>query len=455
MSVLGRVLTLVEAINPGVTPWLTSPGTAHLIGECAFRFLGMRRKREDVSFLKVERVLVIRLDEIGDLINSTPFLRELRRNLPRASITLVVKPAVRDLVERCPYVNEVVTYDWSTPLHRQDLHRHERALRLAWQHLWRRRFDLAIVPRWDTDYYHAQFVAYFSGARWRMTYSEGVTEEKRLLNAGLNRLFTHVFNSETIEHEVQRSLGVIRFLGGTIEDDRLELWIGEEDQAFVKRTLESYGVHRNDVLIALGPGAGSPKRMWPVTKFLELSDWVIQQTNIRIIVLGGQGEESLGQLLHCHLGERVINMVGRTTLRQAGALLKRCQLFVGNDAGPMHLAAAAGVPVVEISCHPRDGSPHHYNSPVRFRAWGVPHHVLQPETAVSPCIGACNANHAHCIETISVDQVKEAALAQLTQNTESIIFHTHSANGTQNQEVLAVDTIPAVGHRLSAALEGE
>jgi len=392
----------------------SSPRTATTLGEPLFRMLGLRRAREEMHLSRVGAALVVRLDEIGDVVMTTPFLRELRRNMSAAWITLVVKPELYNLVELCPYVNEVLTYDSRTHDRPHTLRRHGRALRLAWQHLWRRRFELAILPRWDADRYGA-FVLYFSGAPWRVGYSEKVTEEKSRTNAGCNRLFSHLLDDTRPKHEVEHNLDVIRFVGGTVQDERLEMWLEERDGVFAEDTWKSHGVRPNDLLIAFGPGAGAPKRMWPLSGFLDLGDCLRRELQSRIVVLGGQGDKPLGEELERHLGKTVINLAGRTTLRQSEALLKRCQLLVGNDSGPMHLAAAAGVPVVEISCHPRDGSPSHYNSPTRFGPWGVPNRILQPMTALDPCAGACTAPRAHCITSVSFEQAKEAVVAELSR----------------------------------------
>ncbi|MEM1995641.1 MAG: glycosyltransferase family 9 protein [Thermoplasmatales archaeon] len=361
----------------------------------------------DFDLSQVKRVLVIRLDEIGDVVMTTPFLRELRRNLPDAWITLVVKPQVYNLVELCPYVNEVLTYDWSTNRYLRPLQRHWRALKLARQHLWQRHFDLAIIPRWDADHYHATFVAYFSGAPWRVGYSENVNDRKQRLNGGFDHLLTRVLNDNTVKHEVEHNLEVICFLGGEVREDRLELWLGEEDEAFAERVLKSHGVRDGEPLIAFAPGAGAPKRMWPISNFIELGAWLKREYNAYIVAVGRPGEEQLGQELQRRLGDRAINVVGQTTLRQTAALLKCCQLFVGNDAGPMHLAAAAGVPVVEISCHPLNGSPLHPDSPECFGPWGVPHVVLQLEKPLAPCSEGCEAAQAHCILGVTVARVKD------------------------------------------------
>jgi len=81
----------------------------------------------------------------------------------------------------------------------------------------------------------------------------------------------------------------------------------------------------------------------------------------------------------------------------------------------MHLAAAERVPVIEISCHPLNGSPLHPNSPRRFSPWRVPHRVIQPRKAIAFCSNGCTSAQAHCILDITVEQMKEAVVALLSQ----------------------------------------
>lgn len=387
---------------------LASPRAALLFGEPFFWLLGMRWKKRTVDLMNVSRVLLVRLDEIGDVVMTSSFLRELRRNLPNVWITLVVKPAVHNLVELCPYVNEVLAYEWRTSGRFAEQRRHGRALRLSLRYLWRNRFDLAILPRWDADYYHGTFLTYFSGAPRRVGYSANVSKSKQRLYSGLDCLLSHKLEDSDPKHEIEHNLDVIRFLGGKVQEDQLELWLGEDDETFAEKVLSSNGVHPKDLLLAFGLGAGSKRRMWPIDNFVKIGRWLREEYNTRIVAAGGKGEESLGQEIHHQLGEAVINTTGRTTLRQTAALLKRCHLYVGNDAGPMHLAAAARIPVIEISCHPVQGSVVHVNSPRRFGPWGVPHLVLQPQKPLAPCSDGCSATEAHCILNVGVAQVKEA-----------------------------------------------
>ena len=419
MRVLDKPKIFAKSVAQCVLSLLTSPEIARLIGEPFFWMMGRRKKILEIDLSQVKRVLVVRLDKVGDVVLTTPLLRELRRNLVDAWITLVVNPQVYNLVELCPYVDEVLTYDWKVDGRCVYLQRHWRALWLAWCCLWRRRFDLAILPRWDVDNYHGTFILYFSGAPWRVGYSENINSQKKRLNSGFDSLLTHPLQDSTIKHDVEHNLDVIRFLGGRVQDDRLELWLGKEDEAFADETLGDHGVKPGDLLIAFCPGAGEPKRRWPVSRYTELGLWLQRKYRACLVIIGGPGEEVLGWELLQELGSSpIINIVGRTTLRQTVAFLKRCSLYIGNDTGPMHMAAAVGVPIVELSCHPVSGAPYSVNSPLRFRPWRDNHIVIQPERPLPPCEDECIADQPHCILSITVEQVKEAVAEQLKSTKE-------------------------------------
>ena len=409
---------------------VTSVGFATTVGRPLYRLAGQRPGSRPKRLHELKRVLVVRVDEIGDVVLTSPLLRELRRNLPDADVTLVVKPGVRNLVERCPHVDRVLTYDdvagreFAVALDREDrlgldgaevsglfgrLKRHRRALRLARRHLWRRRLDLALLPRWARDRYHGVFVTYFSGAARRVGYSETVTPAKQEMNAGEDRLFTRVLGTDSVRHEVERGLDLLRELGGEVRDEHLELWTDEEDRAAAARLFEEHDVEPGDTVVALGIGAGSQRRVWPLPRFAEVAGVLRARHGARFVLLGSAEDRVLGETFERHTGFDVVNLVGRTTLREAAAILQRCDLYVGNDTGVMHLAAAAGLPVVEISCHPQSGSPEHDHSPERFGPWGVERRVLRPAEPLPPCTDGCSGRVAHCITAITVDQVLEAS----------------------------------------------
>ncbi len=404
---------IIRSLPNHVSGWLVRRLTSLLVrmvqcmGQLLFWWKGWKREKQELHVSKVKRALVVRLDEIGDAAMNSAFLRELRRLLPGARITLVVKPIVHDLVEFCPHVDEVLVYEPGAHRLARPFLLPWRGLRMASRHLWPRHFDLAIVPRWDIDNTYASFLAFLSGARRRVGYSESVNPRKSRLNCGFDRLFTQLLRDAALRHEVERGLEVVRFLGGAVQQDCLELWLTNEDDVYAREVLEKNGVRPGEVCVAFGPSGGhSNLRQWPFQNFVELGNRLLAgKACSRILIVGGPGEEDLGRQLREEIGPQVINVVGNS-LRQMGALLKQCHLYVGTDTGPMHVAAAAGTPVVALF-----GS----SCPHRFGPWGRGHAIVWHALPCSPCFdtyhrvrcSVCIFDQPQCIQGIAVDEVEQ------------------------------------------------
>jgi ADP-heptose:LPS heptosyltransferase len=343
------------------------------------------------------------------MVLMTPFLRELRRSNPSAWITMVTDPRFMNLVELCPYVNEMLTFDPRFGGRMGRLQLHSRALRLALTHLWPRKFDLALLPRWDVDYYYSTFVAYFSRAPRRVGYSENVSPLKHDSNRNYDCLLTRTLDDRAPKHEVERNLDFLREVGGIDSEDGLELWLSEEDRDLARKALTLRGIRHGDLVIGIAPGAGHPKRIWPIGRFIEIGRFLQREHGARLLIVGGTEDRDRTFRLQEELGSAAVGFSGEMTLRQTAALLEQTQLMVANDSGPMHLAAAAGAAILEISCHPVAGDPSHANSPVRFHPWTKQYAVLQPTEPIEPCTSACEWHVAHCILGVSLDAAKTAA----------------------------------------------
>jgi ADP-heptose:LPS heptosyltransferase len=395
--------------------WITSPKVTRAVTG-PLLYGGVRTAASDIPIQDAGSILVVRLDAIGDLVLMSPFLRELRRLNPNAWITLVVDARFVNLVELCPFINEVLAFEPRRRFGFGKLELHIRALRLARQHLWQRQFDLALLPRWDIDYFHSAFVAYFSGALCRVGYSENVIPLKQQHDRGLDILFTRTLDDRTSKHDVERNLDFLGEVGGMIADDRLELWLSDDDRETARAALTSRGVTGNDLLVGIAPGAGHPKRVWPLCRFIDVGRFLQQECGARLLIIGGPEDRESALQLQENLGTSAVSFAGEMTFRQTGALLEHVPLVVANDSAPMHLAAAAGAAVVDISCHPTSGDPLHSNSPVRFHPWVEEYAVLQPPQAAEPCTCGCEWHEAHCILGISVASVREASRTLLARS---------------------------------------
>jgi ADP-heptose:LPS heptosyltransferase len=362
---------------------------------------------------RLKKVLVVKLDGIGDMILASPLLRELRANLPQAFLSLVVAPHIVNLVELCPYVNEVIPFSWELRGRWSNLRRLGRAFWLSRKYLRPRRFDLAIVPHWEADWYEASALSYFSGAVRRVGYSEKVTEGKKIVNRGFDHFYTDAIFDTSVKHEVERNLQLLRHVGFKVTDSHLECWTSPHDDLTAKKFLESLPGEATGPFIVFGIGGNQLKRVWPVDNFIEAGSWLIRNFQAGILLVGGHQDMLAARKIQSSLGRAVINMAGLLTLRQTAALIRCSALYLGNDTGPMHMAAANKVPVLEISCHPIAGDPVHVHSPGRFGPWGVSHTVLQPRTPRGSCKQECSAHQAHCILNVTVAEVKAACRKML------------------------------------------
>jgi ADP-heptose:LPS heptosyltransferase len=374
----------------------------------------------ETAVADARRILLVALSEIGDAVLLSPFLRELRRLAPRAHITLVHRPAASSLYARCPYVDRTLTYEPRAARLLRPVVLPLRSSRFARRMLDGPRLDVAIVPRWDTDHHFATAIAFWSDAARRVGYSEHVNGRKATLNAGFDRLLTDAVPSGTALHEVERHLALLRYMGAAPSGGPLELWLDDDDEREVDEQLSFSGVVSERPLIAMLIGAADPKRRWPAERFALLGAALLRRyTKAHVLIIGGSEDVAAQSVVLDALQLRAVPLAGRLTLRESAAALRRCVVAVGNDSGALHLAAAARVPCVEISCHPANGDVLHNNAPERFGPWGVPSTIVRPGAPIPPCSTACAMHAPHCILRVEVDEVLTAVVGFVDRTLQS------------------------------------
>jgi heptosyltransferase-2 len=341
-------------------------------------------------------VVVLRIDGIGDLVLSGPFLVELRAAYPDAHIVLAVSSAAGPLARRLALIDEVVTAPdrrtrWFGHLRlRIDRHRLVRRLR-------RRSIDVVIVPRWDFDYWGALKVVRRLGAPVRVGFAEAAKSLR-------TPVFTRTVEAPAAEHEALKPLRLLDH-GRRAEWAELEhpVWYNDADVAAADELLA--GVDRP--LIVFGIGAGEARKTWPAERFAETAVALCTAFEAVAVVVGSDADRPAAARFAAIVPD-CVNLAGAAPLPVVAAVIARSVLFVGNDSGPMHLAAAALVPVVEISCHPRSGGPEHRYSPGRFGPRPGPAAIVQPAVPAAGCGPSCSADEPHCILATTVEEVVSA-----------------------------------------------
>ncbi|HEU4400866.1 MAG TPA: lipopolysaccharide heptosyltransferase II [Candidatus Polarisedimenticolia bacterium] len=344
----------------------------------------------------IRRILIRVNNWIGDVVMISPAVRAIRAQYPEARVTILAKSWVLEALRGNPFYDELVEYD-NEGAHRGLGGR----LRLVKQ-LRLRRFDLAVLFQ---KAFEAAAFAFLAGARFRVGYR---TDSR-------GPLLTHSLPLPPAgTHHAEIFLGLARALGCPIRDTAPFFYLDDETRQDAMALLSQAGLSGHVPVVALHPGASKPPRGWHADRFAELGRRLAAGSGARVVVLAGPGEGALADRIVSLLPKGSAFVPPRMlSIKGMGALLERCHLLVGNDSGPMHVAAALGVPTVALF-GPGDPSRTAPTAPAERLA------VISRRYPCSPCrqdfFRECPASPAgkpFCLEEVRVEEVEEAALRLL------------------------------------------
>jgi hypothetical protein len=255
----------------------------------------------------------------------------------------------------------------------------------------RGRFDLAVLPRWDTD-------AGFNARAWALGAGAALAGHDPALVPGAGPrereestlLTIRAADDRVAAHDTSHSASLAAALGIPV--------FGPEGVG-----LRQFGAARvapgPRPLVVMHAGSNEPRRRWPAERWHEVAAALLAE-GAEVVIVGGPEDVETNDRIMAGLHGPISSTAGKLPLGELPALLARASAFVGNDSGPAHLACSVGTPVVTV-VHPAPGSdPAHRSSLERFGPWGVPHRIVQPAHSVPPCSGTCGASEAHCIAAI-------------------------------------------------------
>lgn len=365
----------------------------------------------NISFDDMHSILLLALENIGDVIMFLPFARELKNNCNNDTrITAVVLPAVESFMRLCPYVDRVIVYD----IRKNSGENIEDALmkskEFATKYLQDECYDVAFLEGWYNLHIEHLFLMMYSNSKLRVGFSESNMPAKAILNKNFDKFLSVAIKSTEVMHEVTRNLLMLKALGGNIQSDEIEFWHTDEDDHIAEKLLISSGCKFGNRMVAIVPHANDKRRIWDKAYYLELLNKIKQDySDLNFLILGNGEADRTGEYLVEELqSSDVINLAGRTSLGVVSAILKRCNLYIGSNTGLTHIAAAWKVPVVEIICNSMDGDPLEYSSPYRYHAWHTKNVSVRPARALPGCGATCYSDDAHCINQIKVDDVLKA-----------------------------------------------
>jgi heptosyltransferase II len=342
-------------------------------------------KGRSLDHAKIKNILVRSTNWIGDAVMTTPALVAIRHAFPQARITVLATPLVGQLLSPHDSVDEVMVYE------RQGRHKGiVGKFRLAAE-LRARHFDLAILLQ---DAFDAALITRLAGIPRRM----GNRSD------GRGFLLSHGFDHKTLDprlHNVDNYLEMLKHFGMPATDKKQLLCLTDADREGARARLQAAGIVPGDYLIGINPGAayGSAKRWYP-ERFAAAGAELAQKWGAKLLVFGGPGEVAIANDIEGALQGNCLNLAGKLTIRELMALIQRCDFFISNDSGPMHIAAAFGVPLVAIfgSTDHRTTYPYSDNSV-----------IVRQEVDCAPCLKReCPIDH-RCMKGVSAADVVAAA----------------------------------------------
>ncbi len=340
----------------------------------------------------IKKVLVIKLRKIGDVLLSVPTIRAIREHLPDSYIAALVNKGTEEMLSGNPLLDEVISFDRSVkglPL-LQSLSAQAGLIRRLRQ----KRFDL-VVDLTSGD--RPALIALLSGAKYRLGHDP---RGKGFM--GKKCCYTHLVPPSGEEkHVVESNLDVVRLLGMDTTDKSVTISVPPEEQAQVDEWLKEADYPLDGTLIHIHPTSDWLFKCWRDKAVAQLIDYLQLNRKLKVVLTSGPATKEMNKVKSIlnFTQSNPLNLAGRTSLKQLAAVSIRSKLFIGVDSAPMHIAAAAGTPVIALF----GPSGEHMWGP-----WGQGHTVISKDWPCRPCgqDGCEGSKRSKCLEEISVDEVK-------------------------------------------------
>jgi heptosyltransferase-2 len=344
----------------------------------------MHQHNNVVDFQDIERILVIRLSSLGDILLTTPVLRVLREYCPAAQLDFLTKAAYQDILRTNPCVDRLLLLE------------PQQGLREMLRRLRQTRYDIVIDLHRTL---RSRLLYHGLLAERKLAYTKRTIRRALLVHLGWNTL-------QAMTPVPDLYMAPLRCLGMTAPLPPLELHLTAESQEAMQVYLQQeLPESRMQPLVAVAPGARWSTKRWPVERFAAVAQTLAQTQQAAVVVLGSAEDRQLAQKLCQQLSVPVLNSTGTLSLMHTAALLQQCRLLLSNDSGLMHMAAALRVPVVAI-----------FGPTVQefgFYPFKASAQVVSAAIACRPCSTKgstrCPRGHHQCMQQVTVAHVLAAA----------------------------------------------
>ncbi|MBT3880898.1 MAG: glycosyltransferase family 9 protein [Candidatus Scalindua sp.] len=356
--------------------------------------------KDDLSGSSLKKILVIRLDRIGDMVVTTPIFRALKENLPDVHVTALTNPVNNNIVINNPFIDCILVYD------RENKHKSFNSRLTFFRSIRERKFDLVIDPYLDYEL-KTSFITRFVGNGFRL----GFEFAGRGLFYNI-RYNPNVFPVSTEKkHMIDYDLDLLTCIGVETEKRQPEIFLSSEEKAY--NLLKKAGVNPEDRVIGIHPGGHYESQRWPINEFAAISDYLITHYGIKVILFAGREEKQLISEFKGHAAKAPV-ILEDLSLREFMSALSYCSLFLCNNSGPLHIATALNIPTVSTM-----------GPTIPYHWWprGKNHIVLREDVDCSPCKkGICETHE--CMKLITTNdfiaaverQIKDLNISPSTNN---------------------------------------
>lgn len=346
----------------------------------------------------MKKILITRTDRLGDVLLSTPVFKAVRDAYPKSHIAVMVRPYTRECVDGNPYIDEVLVYD------KRGQHKSLFSSLIFALNLKKRSFDTAIILH-PTN--RANLVTFLAGIPERIGYN-------RKMGFFLTKKIPH--KKETgRKHELEYTLDIVKAMGIKPKDTEIYMPIREDVQNRIDRTFSSCGILPKDKLVAMHPSSSCLSKKWNIERFAKVADTLIKEDKVKIILVGGPDGKIDAEKTKRYMKEPVIDFSGKTTIPDLAALLKKCSLFISNDSGPVHVAAAVGTPVISIFGRSDAGL-----GPIRWGPTGRYDIILHKDIGCTSCLAHNCKKGFLCLNAVTEDDVIKNAKLILNRKNSSL-----------------------------------
>jgi heptosyltransferase-2 len=341
--------------------------------------------------MDVEKILIRGPNWVGDAVLAIPAMKAIREHFPGAEITLFVRPWVAGLFTSAAFIDRLWSQEKPSGLS-------------GWTRLTRdirgRGFDLAFL---FPNSFESALMMFLGRVPQRIGYA---TDGRRWM------LTKSISPSERPRPQTLYYLDLVKAVSSSADEPSIEIQATRGERVNARQLLSAEGVANGEPFLVLNPGAayGSAKR-WPADRFTDAADILAPELRLHVVLIGSEKERSVAEEIRNRMKARAALLTGKTSLETLIGVLAESSLMITNDSGPMHIAAALGVPTVAIfgSTDERVTGPQ-----------GPRTRIVKHAVECSPCLlRECPIDH-RCMNGVTVEDVCRAAreLMSMTRNSE-------------------------------------